>query len=260
MKQAVGVFAVLCVTLLLGRPSVVRAQDPALLEEGAAVYKKRCVICHGDKGDGKGLMGIIHRAQQNGLVVSIYPRDFTAGIYKFRSTPSGSLPTDDDLMRIITDGIPRAGMPSHVDVPLKERKAVVEFIKTFSKRWQEDAGARTPIGIGKPPAGVGSSASAERGRKVYEEMQCAKCHGDGGRGDGPSSDTLQDSWGDKILAFDFTSGPLKGGSTPDQIYRTFTTGLDGTPMPSYQESLTPEQSWDLVSYCLELMKGQTSGS
>jgi hypothetical protein len=43
------------------------------------------------------------------------------------------------------------------------------------------------------------------------------------------------------------------------VYRTFMTGLDGTPMPSYQDALPEEQSrWDLVSYCFELMTGGTS--
>ena len=87
-------------------------------------------------------------------------------------------------------------------------------------------------------------------------MQCFQCHGESGVGDGPASAGLSDSWGDKILPFDFTSGPLKGGSTPEVIYRTFMTGLDGTPMPSYQPAMPEEQDrWDLVSYCLELMRG-----
>ena len=90
-------------------------------------------------------------------------------------------------------------------------------------------------------------------------MQCAMCHGERGLGDGSSSPTLQDSWGDKIVAFDFTSGPLKGGSTPEMIYRTFMTGLDGTPMPSYESAMPEVQDrWDLVSFCIDLMKGSAS--
>jgi hypothetical protein len=86
-------------------------------------------------------------------------------------------------------------------------------------------------------------------------MGCYRCHGMTGRGDGPSSATLVDNWDEKILPFDFTSGPLKGGGGPEGIYRTFMTGLDGTPMPSFDESMDEQQRWDLVSYCLELMKG-----
>ena len=189
------------------------------------------------------------------MVVTIYPRDFTAGVYKFRSTPSGYLPTDEDLMRIVTEGISRAGMPSHTDLSEADRRAVIEYIKTFSERWKDDEPGE-PLVIESAPSYVGSSESTSRGKGVYATMQCEKCHGETGRGDGPSSADLEDSWGDKILAFDFTSGPLKGGSTPEMIYRTFMTGLDGTPMPSYQEALPEEQDrWDLVSYCLNLMAG-----
>jgi mono/diheme cytochrome c family protein len=256
MKQGVGVvFVMLIVAGLLGWPAMAFAQDPALIERGEAVYKSRCIICHGDKGDGKGLTGIIHRAQQSGMVITIYPRDFTAGVFKFRSTPSGYLPTDADLMRIVTEGVSRSGMPSHVDVPVDDRQAVIEYIKAFTDRWQDTAERGEPIEIGEAPDYVGTSESVERGREVYKIMQCAKCHGETGLGDGPSSAELEDSWGDKILPFDFTSGPLKGGSSPGNIYRTFVTGLDGTPMPSYQDSIEEQDSWDLVSYCLELMKG-----
>lgn len=231
------------------------AQDASMLERGKAVYDSRCVICHGEQGDGKGLIGIVHRAQAKGLVVAIYPRDFTAGVYKFRSTPSGVLPTDEDLMRIVTEGISRSGMPSHTDMSEADRRAVIEFIKSFSNRWQEDEPGE-PITVPAAPSFVASSESTERGKNVFAKMQCDACHGADGKGDGRASADLQDSWGDKILPFDFTSGPLKGGSTPEMIYRTFMTGLDGTPMPSYEEAMPDEQErWDLVSFCLNLMKG-----
>lgn len=255
MKRLSTIFVV---SLAIGLvASGAMAQD---IERGKAVYDSRCVICHGDQGDGKGLIGIVHRAQTSGVVVTIYPRDFTAGVFKFRSTPSGDLPTDTDLMRIVTDGISRSGMPSHTDVSEADRQAVIAYIKTFSRRWAEEAPG-TPLVINAAPSFVGTDESNGRGTDVYATMQCAKCHGDTGKGDGPSSADLEDSWGDKILPFDFTSGPLKGGSSPEMIYRTFMTGLDGTPMPSYQDALPEEQArWDLVSYCLQLMSGAESGS
>ncbi|MFQ5478682.1 MAG: c-type cytochrome [Candidatus Binatia bacterium] len=255
MKTLYATLAALVVGGLVAlTPGFSAAQDSKLLEQGRDVYDAYCVICHGDKGDGKGLIGIVHRAQQEGIVVNIYPRDFTAGMFKFRSTPTGSLPTDEDLLRTVTNGIPRSGMPSHKDVSLADRKAVIEYIKTFSQRWKEDKPAK-PIKIGKAPRYVGSKESVARGGKVYNEYGCFQCHGKTGLGDGPSSATLEDNWGDKILPFDFTSGALKGGTEPEAVYKTFMTGLDGTPMPSYADSLNEQQRWDVVSYCLELMKG-----
>jgi len=221
------------------------------IEEGKAVYKKYCIICHGVKGDGKGLIGIIHRVEKSGLVWSLYPRDFTVGVFKFRSTPSGCLPTDKDLMHTITEGIPRSGMPSHKDVSEKERRAVIAYIKSFSPRWEEEDPCDT-LAINKPKW-VGSPDAVIKGREIYKKMKCGECHGNEGRGDGPKSDKLKDDWGDKILPFNFTSGTLKRGSSPENVYITFTTGLDGTGMPSYEDSLNEKDRWYLVSYTLKLM-------
>jgi cytochrome c oxidase cbb3-type subunit 2 len=231
--------------------------DTVLAEKGKQVYARYCVVCHGAQGDGKGLTGVIHRAQANGVVVTTYPRNFTHGVFKFRSTPTGSLPRDEDLLHTVTTGIPRSGMPSHKDVPTEDRRAVIEYIKTFSGAWDGDA-APDPISLPPKPEYVGSKDSIERGKGLWSDMGCYKCHGLTGRGNGPSSDTLVDNWNEKVLPFDFTSGPLKGGGGAEGIYRTFMTGLDGTPMPSFDEIMTEQQRWDLVSYCLELMKGEST--
>lgn len=225
--------------------------DDAEIEYGKKVYSKYCVICHGIKGDGKGLVGVIHRVEKSGLEWSVYPRDFTVGVFKFRSTPSGCLPTDDDLMHTISQGIPRSGMPSHEDVSLKDREAVREYIKTFSPRWEEEDPCE-PL-TEKKPDWVGSAESVAKGQEVFKEMKCWECHGYDGRGDGPKSDKLKDDWGDKILPFNFTSGTLKRGSSPENVYITFATGLDGTGMPSYEDSLNEKDRWYLVSYTLKLM-------
>ena len=232
------------------------AQGAASAQLGKEVYDAYCVVCHGEGGDGKGLMGIIHRAQQDGLVIPIYPRDFTAGVFKFRSTPTGDLPTDSDLEETVRGGIPRAGMPSHEDLSDEEIVSVVQYLKTFSTRWEEEEPG-TPIEFGVAPSYVGTAESVARGKDVYQVMKCGKCHGETGGGDGPSSHELEDDWGDRILPFDFTSGSLKGGNTSEDLLRTFITGLDGTPMPSYHEVINQEDAWDLVSYCLSLMQSGT---
>ena len=254
-KKYRGILLVLCL-LLLSWTFVTLTQRTenaygADTDMGKKVYQKYCVICHGAKGDGKGLVGIIHRAEKSGLVWAIYPRDFTVGTYKFRTTPTGCLPDDEDLLRIIKDGIPRSGMPSHEDVSKKERDAVKEYIKTFSPRWQEEESCE--MITAKKPGWVGNANSVMKGEKVYKDMKCWECHGERGTGDGPKSDELKDDWGDKVLPFNFTTGTLKRGSSPENIYITFTTGLDGTGMPSYEDSLKEDDRWHLVSYTLKLM-------
>ncbi len=218
---------------------------------GKKVYQKYCVICHGAKGDGKGLMDVIHRNEKSGLVWSIYPRDFTVGTYKFRTTPTGCLPDDSDLMRIIREGIPRSGMPSHEDVSKMDREDVIEYLKTLSPRWEEEDPCE--MMTVKKPGWVGTADSIMSGEKVYKDMKCWECHGNEGKGDGTKANDLKDDWGDKILPFNFTTGTLKRGSSPENVYLTFTTGLDGTGMPSYEDSLNEEDRWHLVSYTLKLM-------
>ena len=222
-------------------------QRAELLKEGKRVYEKYCVGCHGEKGDGKGPAA---------RFLDPKPRDFTLGVFKFRSTPSGSLPTDQDLHRTLMRGVLRTSMPAWVLVPEQEKIAVMEYIKTFAKDvWAESEPPR-PLFIPEPPEYVGTPESTQRGKVVYEEMKCWECHGKEGKGDGPKAAELKDDWGNPIKPFDFTSGALKGGAGVKDIYRTFTTGLDGTPMPSFADSLSEEDRWHLVSYILSLRQGR----
>jgi len=84
-------------------------------------------------------------------------------------------------------------------------------------------------------------------------MECWKCHGVQGMANGPSSSTLTDDLGRPISPFNFTDGsrPLCG-STDQDIYKIFMTGLDGTPMPSFADNIKPEEAWDLVFYLRSL--------
>lgn len=225
----------------------------AEMDAGKKVYAERCLICHGAEGNAKGPVGVIRRAEKNGRIIEIYSRDFTVGVFKFRSTPTGCLPSDDDLLKTIEDGIERSFMPGHKDgVSPEEREAVKEYIKFFSERWEEEDPC-DPIAV-KKPDWVGSPGSVEKGKKIYKEMKCWECHGYQGVGDGPKADELKDDWAKQIWPFNFTTSDLKRGSSPENVYITFTTGLDGSGMPSYEDSVKEEERWHLVSYTLELMK------
>lgn len=259
LASAVGWSLCLAAGLLLA-PGDARSQsDPAqyerLVTKGKSVYEKYCIGCHGVEGDGQGPAADM-------LIVK--PRDFTSGVFKFRSTPSGTLPTDEDLYKTITRGVYRTSMPRHTLVPEQERIAVIQYIKTFSSRFRTE-GAGEPIVLPSPPDFLGTPASVQRGRAVYELLECGNCHGDRGLGDGPSSKTMApDAWGHPQKPFNFTRGWLKSGPTAKDIYRTFMTGLNGTAMPSYAsifenpdgEYILEGDAWHLISYILSL---RTSG-
>jgi len=220
-------------------------------EAGRKAYEVRCLICHGANGDGNGPAGVIRRVEQNGRMLEIYPRDLTMAVFRFRTTPTGCLPDDSDLLTVIDNGVPRSFMPPHKELPKEEREAIKEYIKSFSYRWEEEDPC-DPIEV-KKPDWVGSAKSVDKGMIIFKDMKCGECHGYEGRGDGPKSNDLKDDWGKPILPFNFATGDLKRGSTPENVYITFTSGLDGTGMPSYEDSLNEDDRWHLVSFTLKLM-------
>jgi cytochrome c oxidase cbb3-type subunit 2 len=246
--------AVLPLLVVASLSTPARAAEPmALRQEGAQVYERYCVGCHGVVGDGRGAAAPM-------LIVK--PRDFTKGLFKFRSTPSGSLPTDQDLYKVVTRGVYRTSMPEWSLLGERERWAVIAYVKGFYPQWAE-RGPGAPIFVPPPPASLGSSESVARGHELYQMLECSACHGATGQGDGPSAATLQpDAWGNPQHPFDFTKGRLKSGSGAEDVYRTFMTGLNGTAMPSYYdifaepdgENIREGDAWNLVSYIVSLRR------
>lgn len=210
------------------------------------LYNRHCAACHGIKGDGSGPAAYLLWPK---------PRDFTSGLYKFRSTPSGAPPTDQDLLRTMKRGIPGTAMPPWDRLSERDLGAIVGYVKSFSDIFADPDAIEPPIAIKSPPRATPKSIKA--GRKVYEKMECERCHGPGGKGDGPQAAELKDDLDRPIRPYDFTRGPglMKGGATPEDIYRTFITGIGGTPMPSFIDELTEDQSWQLVHYIQSLSSG-----
>ena len=204
---------------------------------GKQLYYRYCWGCHGFRGDGGG---------ENGPYLNILPRNFVAATFKCRSTPTGTLPTDDDLYRSLVRGFNNTNMPSWITLTDQQRADLVAFIKTFSPRWAtEKAGpeiqvpAETPLTV----------PSIQHGKELFTKLECWKCHGPEGRGDGPSASTLTDSNDQPIRPYNFAAGSrFKCGTTNHDLYKIFMTGLDGTPMPSFADVIKPEDAWDLVHY------------
>lgn len=212
---------------------------------GKKQYRRFCVGCHGPAGDGLG---------ENAQWIDPKPRDFTAAVFKCRSTPTGTLPTDEDLYNSIDRGFASTNMPSWLPLTGQVRADLVAYIKTFSPRWSEGHG--TPIVI--PPETPRTVESILRGRAVFQKMECWKCHGPAGHGDGPAAMTLTDSKERPIMPHNFSDGSrFKCGETNEDLYRIFMTGVDGTPMPSFADNLKPPEAWDLVHFLRTLQPLKT---
>lgn len=243
------------------------------LKHGQAVYMKRCVQCHGVTGDGNGP-----------AAEHLYPRprDYTKAIFKFTSTPYGSRPRKDDLIRTVRRGVVGTSMPAFDRISDKDVDAVVDYVMVLAQRgelefqlameadaseeldpdyveeyiddvingWTE---AQAELTHPLTPQPVLTEELAQQGRQAFLTKGCSKCHGEDGRGH--TKDNIgKDSWGHATRAADLTSGMLRGGQTPIDVYRRILNGINGTPMPGFGRALQdePETIWQLVAYVLQV--------
>lgn len=223
----------------------VAAQDvgtPAQRDAGKALYLTHCAQCHGDNGDGEGYAALHLRPK---------PRNFTTGKFKIRTTGNGALPTHQDLINIIRRGMPYTSMPAWPNFSDQEVSDLAYFITTFSADFSNPENAPKPVPL--PSAPKSTQESIALGKKTYEETGCARCHGALGRGDGPSAPTLTDDYGRPIRPADLSqSWTFRGGSSREDIFRTMSTGLNGTPMPSFADSLSVDQRWAITDFIASL--------
>lgn len=228
------------------------AQEPDLGTEeqraaGKELYDIKCAHCHGSAGDALAV------ATQ---YVRPTPRDFASGNFKFRSTASGELPTTEDIARSIRLGMPYTSMPAWEGI-LSESEItnLAYYIKTFEPAFDGPYG--TPEVMEVPDAPPYDEGRLERGREVYAANQCADCHGENGRANGFSAPDLVDDWGYPIRPADLTKRwTFRASPTREDVYRTFTTGLNGTPMPSYAQTIEEEDRWALVDFVWSLSRDE----
>lgn len=223
--------------------------EPMASQDGASLFVANCAVCHGEagKGDGPAAPFLFPK-----------PRDLTRASYKIRTTAGGELPTDEDLFRAITNGLPGSAMPSFAHLSEQDRRKLVEYVKSLAvveiggqvKNLFEHRGKPRVIVPPAPPKLT--DALLSEGRRLYREKGCAQCHGEQGLGDGPSALTLRDDLGYPIPPNNFRRGIFKGGGTVQDIYLRFTTGMNGTPMPSFEETLKDEERWALAYYVKSL--------
>lgn len=258
----------------------------AHLKTGQAVYQLRCAQCHGPSGDGNG-------PAANAMYPR--PRDYRKGVFKFTSTNYGSKPLRSDLARTIQHGIRGTSMPSFAQLSPDELDAVVDYVLALThrgeleeqiyiqaefdeavdpetvesdavalvvERWKT---ARNDVVVPKTPEPELTLEHVQRGRELFlaETTGCKKCHGEDGRGQTPDNlrGDLKDAWGHVTRAADLTSGMLRGGQEPLDVYRRVYGGINGTPMPGFANSFAdkPEALWDLVAYVKYITNRRRAG-
>jgi|SRR5579863_607067 len=224
---------------------------PQDIEAGKAIFFRKCVWCHGPDGAGDG---------PSAKRLSTKPRNFNQGTFKIRHTASGQLPTDEDLFLTVTNGLPGSVMPSWGEVlSEQERRQVVAFVKTNmvkDRKFDDPDEDFTVISYGSQVAS--SDESIKRGKDVFmNKGKCRECHGDEGRGNGNL--TMKDDWGFPIFPADLQKpwnlrGNRRDPYNPRNIFREVSTGLNGTPMPSFADVLNEQERWDVANFVMSLGK------
>jgi cytochrome c oxidase cbb3-type subunit 2 len=287
---AVAVFVAVAFLAAFARPSSgsssSRQDDEAPLAElpladwpisasalrGRKVYEENCIGCHGTEGLGNGTAA----AYLNPL-----PRNFQANRFKFRSTEPGHLPTEDDLFRTVTYGLPGSSMPGFPLLAEGKRRDVVAYVLHlagygFGKQLVRQIMLKEEIGLAEvkpripqlveevkaklfdarktvsvPPEPASTPERLARGKELFIKS-CAACHGPTGRGDGSSSFALRDWQDAEIRARDFTSGVYRAGNTGADVFLRLRTGIAGTPMPAFSEP--DDDLWAIVQYVQTLKR------
>jgi mono/diheme cytochrome c family protein len=233
------------------KPGVYKSPVPSAqdIEAGKAVYFRKCVWCHGPDGAGDG---------PSAKRLATKPRNFNQGTFKIRHTASGELPTDEDLFNTVTNGLPGSVMPPWGEIlSEQERRQVVSFIKTQmvkDRKFDDKDETMNVIDYGKQIPS--SDESIKKGQEIFmTKAKCVECHGVEGRGNGNL--TQRDDWGFPIFPADLTKpwnlrGNRRDPYNPKNIFREISTGLNGTPMPSFKDELTPEERWHVANFVMSL--------
>jgi mono/diheme cytochrome c family protein len=231
------------------------------IEAGKRVYFTKCVWCHGveGSGDGPGADRLWPR-----------PRNFNQGTFKIRHTASGELPLpQQDLFQTVTHGLPGSAMPSWEGILTDEqRRNVIAFVTTQlvkdRKFDDKDTETFTILQLDNLKPISPSKESLEKGAQLIVDKKCIECHGVNGRGDG-NAFNLKDDWGFPIQPADWHKCWNFRGSRQDpynvkNIFRTFSTGVNGTPMPSFADNTTVEERWHIANFVQSLCERDAKGN
>lgn len=244
-RTAIDALTLLAVIAGLGAAGQAAAA-PGDKAKGAAIYAKRCAWCHGEKGDGQG-------PGAKRLIPP--PRDFTLGLYKIKTSGFDEIAAnEDDLVRMVRDGMPGTAMPGWKDLlseqDIRDALAhIATFVELDMPKKQVDYGTQI----------ASSAESIEKGKKLFlEGDRCSECHGKEGKGDGIKS--LKDDAGFRTWPRNLTKPwAFRASNDPKDIFTRISTGIPGTQMPSFadpasKKKLGVEDRWDIANYVASLAK------
>lgn len=242
------------------------------LNDGKSTYTEYCMACHGVKGDGHGVAA-------KGL--SVPPRNFKLGQYKFGRVVSGELPHDEDFYHILKKGLTGTAMLPW-DLSDQQMFNVVQYIKTFApEKWE---GADKKLGdvivVGKDPYGAAHKESAiQRGKEVFHVVaQCWTCHRSYAThaelsqmsqkiNGSPMTDFDPDMYHVKLQPSDYdiatmppeyTYDEIRTGSSVEEIYLRLNAGVGGTAMASWKGVLQDDEIWAVSHYVKSLTEMKRS--
>jgi DMSO reductase family type II enzyme heme b subunit len=240
-----------------------------MIEAGKRVYFTKCVWCHGVDGAGDGPAA--DRLWPR-------PRNFNQGTFKIRHTASGELPLFDakkpipgqnDLFETVTHGLPGSAMPPWEGILTEEQRLqVLSFVTTElvkdRKFTDKESETQTILQLAELKPKPATEESLKRGAELVVEKKCIECHGVEGRGDG-NAFNLKDDWGFPIQPADWHKCWNFRGSRQDpynvvNIFRTFSTGINGTPMPSFADTTTVDERWDIANFVNSLCERDADGT
>ena len=257
-----------------------RTHGFTLVERGREAYMTYCAGCHGDKGDGNG---------ESARFFSPRPRNLVLGEFKFSSTRSGELPTDEDLRRTIRNGLRGSAMPPFELLPAATIDSLVAYIKSLSPRWSQSQPAR-PIPFVEDPyfGDADSSRAIARGEMIYHGYAtCWTCHPsyvsrekineyrtavnmmsfETLRDDLSAAVGKENTQGELIYPPDFHRDFVRSGASLPDLYRSIAAGITGTAMPTWVDSMElpgagpddpplvePGDLWALAYYVQHLIR------
>ncbi len=260
------------------------------LLHGKAVYDKRCVQCHGVTGDGDGpqaeYLDPLPRDYRRGIFkftstpIGSKPRRSDLIRTLKHGVPGTAMPAFDRLldrdMKSLVDYLYVLIHRGELEVSLfiiadEEEELDQEYVQEVIQEeilaaWKESEDSLVMPETKMPKY---SPETIELGRQAFIRRGCAKCHGFDGRSKVESYDPVEvakalnegkrdprrldvgnDTWGHPTYAADLTSGMFRGGDRPLDIYRRIHSGINGTPMPAFAESMAEELDtlWHLVHF------------